>query len=77
MNTLPPSFFNQSSSFLQITRTCMKAWMSRYIDSETLNPAVLFQFIDYDSVSQVYVSCEILFFKSKILCDGRFKGYHL
>ena len=28
MNTLPPSFLNQSSSFLQVTRTCMKAWMS-------------------------------------------------
>ena len=25
---LAPSFLNQSSSFLQITRTCMKAWMS-------------------------------------------------
>ena len=28
VNTLAPSFFNQSSSFLQVTRTCMKAWMS-------------------------------------------------
>ena len=28
VNTLPPSFLNQSSSFLQVTRTCMKAWMS-------------------------------------------------
>ena len=28
MNTLAPSFLNQSSSFLQVTRTCMKAWMS-------------------------------------------------
>ena len=28
VNTLAPSFLNQSSSFLQITRTCMKAWMS-------------------------------------------------
>ena len=28
MNTLAPSFFNESSSFLQVTRTCMKAWMS-------------------------------------------------
>ena len=27
MNTLAPSFLNQSSSFLQVTRTCMKAWM--------------------------------------------------
>ena len=25
MNTLAPSFLNQSSSFLQVTRTCMKA----------------------------------------------------
>ena len=28
VNTLAPSFLNQSSSFLQVTRTCMKAWMS-------------------------------------------------
>ena len=28
MNTLAASFLNQSSSFLQVTRTCMKAWMS-------------------------------------------------
>ena len=28
MNTLAPSFLNRSSSFLQVTRTCMKAWMS-------------------------------------------------
>ena len=28
MNTLAPSFLNQSSSFLQVTRTCIKAWMS-------------------------------------------------
>ena len=28
MNTLAPSFLNQLSSFLQVTRTCMKAWMS-------------------------------------------------
>ena len=27
MNTLAPSFLNQPSSFLQVTRTCMKAWM--------------------------------------------------
>ena len=27
MNTLAPSFLNRSSSFLQVTRTCMKAWM--------------------------------------------------
>ena len=28
MNTLAPSFLIGSSSFLQVTRTCMKAWMS-------------------------------------------------
>ena len=28
MNTLAPSFLNRSSSFLQVTRTCMKAWMN-------------------------------------------------
>ena len=28
VNTLVPSFLNQSSSFLQVTRTCIKAWMS-------------------------------------------------
>ena len=28
VNTLAPSFLNQSSSFLQVRRTCMKAWMS-------------------------------------------------
>ena len=28
MNYLAPSFFNRSSSFLQVIRTCMKAWMS-------------------------------------------------
>ena len=28
MNTLAPSFLNRSSSFLQVRRTCMKAWMS-------------------------------------------------
>ena len=27
-NTLAPSFLIGSSSFLQVTRTCMKAWMS-------------------------------------------------
>ena len=27
VNTLAPSFLNQSSSFLQVTRTCIKAWM--------------------------------------------------
>ena len=28
VNTLAPSFLIRSSSFLQVTRTCMKAWMS-------------------------------------------------
>ena len=28
MNTLAPSFLNRLTSFLQVTRTCMKAWMS-------------------------------------------------
>ena len=28
MNTLAPSFLIGFSSFLQVTRTCMKAWMS-------------------------------------------------
>ena len=28
MNTLAPSFLIGSSSFLQESRTCMKAWMS-------------------------------------------------
>ena len=28
VNTLAPSFLNRSSSLLQVTRTCMKAWMS-------------------------------------------------
>ena len=28
MNTLVPSFLIGSSLFLQVTRTCMKAWMS-------------------------------------------------
>ena len=28
MNTLAPSFLIGSSSFLQVTRTCMKAWVS-------------------------------------------------
>ena len=27
MNTLAPSFLNQSSSFLQVTRTSIKAWI--------------------------------------------------
>ena len=27
MNTLAPSFLIGSSSFLQVSRTCMKAWM--------------------------------------------------
>ena len=28
MNTLAPSFLIGSSSFLQVSRTCMKGWMS-------------------------------------------------
>ena len=28
MNTLAPSFLIESSSFLQVSRTCMKAWIS-------------------------------------------------
>ena len=28
MNTLAPTFLIGSSSFLQVLRTCMKAWMS-------------------------------------------------
>ena len=28
VNTLAPSFLIRSSLFLQVTRTCMKAWMS-------------------------------------------------
>ena len=28
VNTLATSFLNRSSSFLQVTRTCIKAWMS-------------------------------------------------
>ena len=28
MSTLAPSFLNGSSSFLQVTRTTIKAWMS-------------------------------------------------
>ena len=28
MNTIAPSFLIGSSSFLQVSRTCMKAWMS-------------------------------------------------
>ena len=32
MTTLAPSFLIESSSFLQVTRTCMKAWMSSNFD---------------------------------------------
>ena len=32
MNTLAPSFLIGSSSFLQVSRTCMKAWMSSNFD---------------------------------------------
>ena len=32
MNTLAPSFLIGSSSFLQVMRTCIKAWMSLYFD---------------------------------------------
>ena len=32
MNTLAPSFLIRSSSFLQVTRTCIKAWMSSNFD---------------------------------------------
>ena len=32
MNTLAPSFLIGTSSFLQVTRTCMKAWMSLNFD---------------------------------------------
>ena len=35
MTTLAPSFLNQSSSFLQVTRTCMKAWMSSIFRPDT------------------------------------------
>ena len=28
VNTLAPTFLNRLSSFLQVKRTCMKAWMS-------------------------------------------------
>ena len=28
VNTVATSFLNRSSSFLQVTRTCMEAWMS-------------------------------------------------
>ena len=28
MNTLAPSFLNGSSSFLQVSKTCMSAWLS-------------------------------------------------
>ena len=30
MKTLAPSFLNRSASFLQVTRTCIKTWMSSY-----------------------------------------------
>ena len=32
MNTLAPSLLIGSSSFLQVSRTCMKAWMSSNFD---------------------------------------------
>ena len=32
MNTLAPSFLIRSSSFLQVKRTCMKAWISSNFD---------------------------------------------
>ena len=35
MNTLAPSFLIRSSSFLQVTRTCMKAWMSSNLRPDT------------------------------------------
>ena len=36
MNTLAISFLNRSSSFLQVTRTCMKAWMSSNFGNFTI-----------------------------------------
>ena len=32
MTTLTPTFLIRSSSFLQVTRTCIKAWMSSNFD---------------------------------------------
>ena len=44
MNTLVPSFSTGSSSFLQVSRTCMKAWMSsnfsKFAKGLTLRPLI-------------------------------------
>ena len=39
VKTLAPSFFIRSTSFLQVTRTCMKAWMS--LNSDQIPPPTL------------------------------------
>ena len=48
MNTLAPSFLIGSSSFLQVTRTCMKAWVSSnrpYQESELFEMCMISIFI--------------------------------
>ena len=54
------------------------SWRRRfkYIDSETFNPAILIQFMDYDSVLSYMFSMKFCFQVLK-LRDGRFKGYDL
>ena len=48
------------------------------MDSETFNPAILIQFIDYDSVPIFMFSISMKFcFQVLRLRDGRFKGYNL
>ena len=48
----------------------------KYIDSETFNPAILIQFMDYDSVPS-FMFCMKFCFRVLKLRDGRFKGYDL
>ena len=54
MTTLAPSFMNVSSSFLQVTRTTIKAWMALSFGQVP--------YITYYSVSCPYVSKKLMYY---------------
>ena len=67
MNTLAPSFLIGSSSFLQVLRTCMKAWMSSNFSKFATELRPLIEFRIWQTWGELIVNANALIMHSFFL----------
>ena len=70
VNTLAPSFLIRSSSFLQVTRTYMKVWMSFNFSQIPHSSAFIFHWVFFILAGNEDIHESLDDFKFRQICNG-------